>query len=62
MFALTLKGGLCMSTPPDVCQTPTPGGPVPTPYVNIFQCSMVTPDTRCSTLATLTSGESCMLC
>ena len=48
MFALTLKGGLCMSTPPDVCQTPTPGGPVPTPYVNIFQCSMVTPDTACS--------------
>ena len=48
MFALTLKDGLCMSTPPDVCQTPTPGGPVPTPYVNIFQCSMVTPDTACS--------------
>ena len=48
MFALTLKGGLCMNTPPDVCPTPTPGGPVPTPYVNIFQCSMVTPDTACS--------------
>ena len=46
MFALTLKGGTCMSTPPDVCQTPAPpGSPVPTPYVNIFQCSMVTPNT-----------------
>ena len=48
MFALTLKGGLCTSTPPDVCQTPTPGGPVPTPYVNVFQCSLVTPNTACS--------------
>ena len=49
MFALTLKGGTCMSTPPDVCQTPAPpGSPVPTPYVNIFQCSMVTPNTACS--------------
>lgn len=37
-----------MSTPPDVCQTPSPGGPVPTPYVNIFQCSMITPNTACS--------------
>lgn len=49
MFALTLKGGTCMSTPPDVCQTPAPpGSPVPTPYVNVFQCSMVTPNTACS--------------
>lgn len=48
MFALTLSGGTCMSTPPDVCKTPSPSGTVPVPYVNIFQCSMVTPNTACS--------------
>lgn len=49
MFALTLQGGTCMSTPPDVCKTPAPPGPpIPTPYVNIFQCNMVQPDTACS--------------
>ena len=37
-----------MSTPPDVCKTPSPTGTVPVPYVNIFQCSMVTPNTACS--------------
>ncbi len=48
MFALTLQGGMCMSTPPDVCKTPSPNGTVPVPYVNIFQCSMVLPNTACS--------------
>jgi hypothetical protein len=36
MFALSLDGGQCISTAPDVCKTPTPSGTVPTPYVNIF--------------------------
>lgn len=37
---------MCMSTPPDVCKTPAPPAPpVPIPYVNIFQCNMVTPNT-----------------
>ncbi|MEG2004730.1 MAG: DUF4150 domain-containing protein [Bilophila sp.] len=49
MFALTLQGGLCMSTPPDVCKTPAPpAAPAPIPYVNLFQCNMVTPNTACS--------------
>lgn len=48
MFALTLQGGTCMSTPPDVCKTPSPTGTTPIPYVNIFQCNMVTPNTACS--------------
>ncbi len=48
MFALTLQGGTCMSTPPDVCKTPSPTGTTPVPYVNIFQCNMVTPNTACS--------------
>jgi hypothetical protein len=34
MFAVTLAGGQCMATP-DVCQVPTPTGPVPTPFPNI---------------------------
>lgn len=34
MFAVTLAGGQCMATP-DVCQVPTPLGPVPTPFPNI---------------------------
>ncbi|MDR3300679.1 MAG: DUF4150 domain-containing protein [Candidatus Accumulibacter sp.] len=46
MFALTLKGGTAQSTVPDVCKTPAPpAGPVPIPYVNIFQCNMVNPST-----------------
>ena len=48
MFALTLQGGMCLSTPPDVCKTPSPTGTVPVPYVNIFQCNMVMPNTACS--------------
>lgn len=34
MFAVTLAGGQCMATP-DVCQVPTPLGPVPTPFPNV---------------------------
>ncbi len=48
MFALTLQGGTCMSSAPDVCKTPTPTGSVPIPYVNIFMCNMVMPNTACS--------------
>ena len=48
MFALTLQGGMCTSTPPDVRKTPSPSGTIPVPYVNIFQCNMVLPNTACS--------------
>ena len=48
MFALTLQGGVCTSTAPDVCKTPAPTGTVPIPYVNVFQCNMVKPNTACS--------------
>ena len=48
MYALTMQGGMCTSTPPDTCKTPSPTGPVPMPYVNIFQCNQVTPSTACS--------------
>ena len=36
--ATTNGGGMCMIFP-DVCKTPTPGGPVPIPYPNIAQCT-----------------------
>ena len=38
---LVHKGGSWMSiaTVPDVCKTPTPGGPVPMPYPNMSQAS-----------------------
>src|SRR5262245_10406754 len=45
--ALVHKGGSWMSiaTVPDVCKTPTPGGPVPMPYPNISQSSMLSDGT-----------------
>lgn len=40
-LGLTYKGtiGISTATIPDVCKTPTPGGPVPIPYPNIAQQS-----------------------
>jgi uncharacterized Zn-binding protein involved in type VI secretion len=40
-LGLTYKGtvGISMATIPDVCKTPTPGGPVPIPYPNIAEQS-----------------------
>lgn len=35
MFPATTNGGGQCSVFPDVCKTPTPGGPVPMPYPNI---------------------------
>ena len=37
-FASTKQGGMCTAMAPDVCNTPTPTGPVPTPYPNMGQC------------------------
>jgi hypothetical protein len=44
---LVYKGGSWMSiaTIPDVCKTPTPGGPVPMPYPNISQASSLSDGT-----------------
>lgn len=41
--SLVHKGsnGISMATIPDVCKTPTPGGPVPIPYPNISQSAML---------------------
>jgi uncharacterized Zn-binding protein involved in type VI secretion len=33
------SNGVSMATVPDVCKTPSPGGPVPVPYPNISQSS-----------------------
>jgi Domain of unknown function (DUF4150) len=41
--SLVHKGsnGISMATIPDVCKTPSPGGPVPIPYPNISQSAML---------------------
>ncbi|MBN2688565.1 MAG: DUF4150 domain-containing protein [Deltaproteobacteria bacterium] len=36
MFCVTLQGGMCFAFP-DVCNTPSPAGPIPIPYPNICQ-------------------------
>ncbi len=41
MFPAATKGGGTLATtgPLDVCKTPSPGGPVPAPYLNMAQCT-----------------------
>jgi hypothetical protein len=38
--ASTNAAGTCTNLVPDVCKTPSPGGPVPIPYPNVAQCSL----------------------
>lgn len=45
MFITTIAKGKTMATP-DVCKTPTPGGPVPIPYVNNAMTMMGNPSTK----------------
>ena len=47
MYALTLEGGQCLA-PADLCQTPTPGGPVPLPYPDMGLPGMA--DNPCTTV------------
>jgi hypothetical protein len=46
--SLVHKGsnGVSVATLPDVCKTPSPGGPVPVPYPNIAQSAMLTKGTK----------------
>lgn len=39
------SGGVSMATMPDVCKTPSPGGPVPLPYPNVSQSASLTKGT-----------------
>ena len=39
-------GQVNASAPPDVCKTPSPGGPVPTPYVNVAKSKDLTSGTK----------------
>lgn len=49
MFGLTNSGGMLTANVPDVCKTPTPpAGPVPIPYPNMAQLTMVDASTACS--------------
>ena len=47
-LGLTHKGSIGVSTAtlPDVCKTPSPGGPVPIPYPNVSMCSSLTKGTK----------------
>ncbi len=49
MFQLTMAGGENIALP-DVCLTPTPGGPVPTPYPNISMSMTALPPTTVMTM------------
>ncbi len=53
MYQLTTQGGTTLGNP-DVCLTPTPGGPVPTPYPNTSSCATANPAT--TVLNVLTDG------
>jgi len=39
MFATTKEAGQCMGVP-DVCNTPSPVGPIPIPYPNFAMCNL----------------------
>ena len=43
MFQITMNNAQNMAMP-DVCLTPTPGGPVPMPYPNMATSATATPD------------------
>jgi hypothetical protein len=38
---------MAQSQAPDVCKVPSPAGPVPTPFVNVFQLNVANPGTVC---------------
>ena len=42
--------GVIISGPPDVCKTPSPGGPVPIPYVNVARSADLIKGTRTVTV------------
>jgi uncharacterized Zn-binding protein involved in type VI secretion len=47
-LSISHKGAnsIVMATAPDVCKTPSPGGPVPVPYPNIAQSGTLTDGTK----------------
>lgn len=47
-LSLSHKGanGIAAATIPDVCKTPSPGGPVPVPYPNIARSSSLSKGTK----------------
>jgi hypothetical protein len=51
MFQSTMGGGTCLGTP-DVCQTPSPVGPVPVPYPNTAMNATSNPLTVALTVLT----------
>lgn len=47
-LSLSHKGanGIAVATVPDVCKTPSPGGPIPVPYPNIARSSSLSKGTK----------------
>lgn len=59
MTMVTGAGGMAVGAP-DACKTPTPAGPVPIPYPNIAQFTMVNPGT-CSTKIMVSNMPACVM-
>lgn len=55
--ATTNAGGQCMGFP-DVCKTPTPGGPVPLPYPNIAMANQAK-GSSCSSKVKIVNKKAC---
>lgn len=58
MFPATTNGGGQCMVFPDVCKTPTPGGPVPIPYPNIAMCTQAKGST-CSKKVKIMNKKAC---
>jgi hypothetical protein len=57
MFPMSTKqGGNAVATGPDTCKTPTPGGPVPTPYPNTTMLMQANPGTLSKKVKVLNQG------
>lgn len=58
MFPATTNGGGQCFGFPDVCKTPTPGGPVPIPYPNIAMCTQAK-GSSCSSKVKIAGKKAC---
>lgn len=59
MPASTNGGGQCFGFP-DVCKTPSPGGPIPIPYPNIAMCTQAK-GSSCSKKVKILNKKTCTI-
>ena len=58
IFGITTnKGGQCMAFP-DVCKTPSPGGPIPIPYMNVVMMNQAKASS-CSSKVLIENKKTC---